>query len=186
MMRITLLATFAAACGGSGKKAVDEPPPVVNEPHEQDKIEEPPPPPAMQGDATAAKNLGAKAALQPVKGAKQPPGTVTFTQSGDSTSVTSDFEGLRPGRYHLVVHDGSECGESGSKAGDPWKGAEGVKLSFVVGGDEPGNLEESGVALKLDGVAPITGQTLALHEDKKGSPGKMLACGTIDAVGAAP
>jgi hypothetical protein len=82
-----------------------------------------------------------------------------------------------------VIHDGTECGPNATKAGAPWKGAEAVKLMFKVGGDEPGNIDESGVALSLDGVAPIIGQTIVLHDDKKGAPGKTLACGTIDAVG---
>jgi predicted small lipoprotein YifL len=183
MIRISALVSLAslAACGGN-KTPVEEPPPVV-----ETRPEEPPlPPTSPTPESPVSANLGAKAALQPVKGAKQPPGTVTLTQANDVTSVVSDFEGLRPGRYHLVVHDGTECGDNATKAGDPWKGAESVKLSFVVGGDEPGNVDESGVALKLDGVAPVIGQTLALHEDKKGQPGKILACGTIDLVGAAP
>jgi Cu/Zn superoxide dismutase len=183
MIRIAPLVSLAslASCGGS-TKPVEEPPPVV----ETQREAPPAPTPAPASEPAASKNLGAKAALQPVKGAKQPPGTVTLTQASDVTSVVSDFEGLRPGRYHLVIHDGTECGENATKAGDAWKGAEGVKLSFVVGSGEAGNLEESGVALKLDGVAPVIGQTLALHDDKKGQPGKILACGTIDAVGAAP
>ena len=59
-----------------------------------------------------------------------------------------------------------------------------MKLTFKVGGDASGNLEESNVKLMLAGTAPIVGQTLVLHDDKKGAPGKTLACGTIDAVGA--
>ncbi len=186
MIRIRALVSLVslASCGG-GKKSVaeaDDPsPPAVERAGET-----PPPPTLAASEPAVSKNLGAKAALTPVKGAKQPPGTVTLTQAGDVTSVVSDFEGLRPGRYHLVVHDGTECGDNASKAGDAWKGAEAVKLSFVVGGDNAGNLDESNVALRLDGVAPVVGQTLALHDDKKGQPGKILACGTIDAVGAAP
>jgi hypothetical protein len=200
MVRMTAFVSFAAlaACGGKGKAKVEEPPAKQM----YDDVEEAPPKtgdqPSVGGNADNAKpaetkpaeskNLGAKAALQPVKGAKQPPGTVTFTQNAStgSTSVVSELEGLRPGRYHLVIHDGTECGESGSKAGGPWPGADSVKLTFVVGRDEAGNIDDEGVALKLDGAAPIIGQTLALHDDKKGQPGKILACGTIDAVGSAP
>lgn len=193
MIRITALVSLASliagvagvSCGG-GTKSVAEP--GDPSPAAVESASEPPPPPtpAASQEPAVGKNLGAKAALSPVKGAKQPPGTVTMTQAGDATSIVSDFEGLRPGRYHLVVHDGTECGENATKAGDAWKGAEAVKLSFVVGGDNAGNLDESNVALRLDGVAPVIGQTLALHDDKKGQPGKLLACGTIDAVGAAP
>ena len=166
------------ACGGGGKKPVEAPPPVVEK-----KVEEPPPAPPPEPEP-APKNLSAKAAMTPVKGAKLEGGTVTFTQqAGSDTSVSSDFTGLKKGTYHLVIHDGSECGPNATKAGAPWKGGEAVKLMFKVGGDAAGNIDETGVKLMLDGVAPITGQTLALHDDKKGTPGKALACGTIDAVG---
>lgn len=178
-MRMIALIACLVACGGGGKKKVEEPPPVV----EKDKKEEPPPPPEP-AEPAVPKSYSAKAALTPVKGAKVGGGTVTFTQQeGADTSVSSDFSGLKKGTYHLVIHDGSECGDNGAKAGGPWKGGEAVKLTFKVGGDNPGNIDESGVKLMLSGVAPIVGQTLALHDDKKGAPGKMLACGTIDAVG---
>jgi Cu/Zn superoxide dismutase len=177
----SLIALYATACGGSPKPPVEETPPVRSVPRETPESE-PVETPANKPEP-AAKSLAAKAALQPVKGAKQPPGTVTFTQGASGTSVTSDFEGLPRGRYHLVIHEGSECGPNATQAGAAWKGAEAIPLAFTVGGDEAGNLDESGLALALDGVAPIIGQTLVLHDDKKGAPGKALACGTIDAVG---
>ena len=171
--------TCLVACGGGAKK-VEEPPPVVDQ-----KKEAPPPEPEQPAEPAVPKSYSAKAAMEPVKGAKQPAATVTFTQQdGQDTAVTSDFTGLKNGTYHLVVHDGSECGPNATKAGAPWKGGEAVKLMFKVGGDNPGNLDETGVKLMLNGVAPITGQALVLHDDKKGAPGKALACGTIDAVGA--
>ena len=179
-MRMIALVTCVAACGGGGKKQVEEaPPPVVDK-----KPEEPPPEPEKPDEPPVPKNYSAKAAMTVVKGAKLEGGTVTFTQQdGADTSVSSDFTGLKKGTYHLVIHDGSECGPNATKAGPPWKGGETVKLSFKVGGDAAGNIEESGVKLMLNGVAPIIGQTLVLHDDKKGTPGKALACGTIDAVG---
>jgi hypothetical protein len=168
------------ACGG-GKKQVEEPPP----PPVEKKPEEPPAPPEPAA-AAVPKSYSAKAAMTPVKGAKLEGGTVTFTQEeGSDTHVTSDFTGLKKGTYHVVVHDGTECGPNATKAGPAWKGGEAVKLMFKVGGGEPGNLDESGVKLMLGGAAPIIGQTLVLHDDKKGTPGKALACGTIDAVGGA-
>lgn len=177
---VAIVTGLGVGCGGSkGKPAIEPVTEVKREPAEPAEPAEPPPP----AEPAVEKPVSAKAALEPVKGAKQPPGTVTFTQSAGATSITSDFTGLKKGTYHLVIHDGTECGPNATKAGDPWKGAEAVKLVFKVGGDEPGNLDESGVALSLDGAAPIIGQTLVLHEDKKGAPGKTLACGTIDAVG---
>ena len=175
-----LLVIALVGCGGGGKKTVEEPPP----PPVQEKKEEPPPEPAAPAEPAVPKSMSAKAAMTPVKGAKLEGGTVTFTQeAGSDTNVTSDFAGLKKGTYHLVIHDGSECGDNATKAGPPWKGGEAVKLMFKVGGDNPGNLDESGVKLSLSGVAPIIGQTLVLHDDKKGTPAKALACGTIDAVG---
>ena len=174
-----LLVVCIVACGGGGKKKVEEaPPPVVEK-----KQEEPPPEPAEPAEPAVPKNLSAKAAMTAVKGAKLEGGTVTFTQQeGSDTSVTSDFTGLKKGTYHLVIHDGSECGPNATKAGAPWKGGEAVQLVFKVGGDS-NNIDQSGVKLMLDGAAPIIGQTLVLHDDKKGTPGKALACGTIDLVG---
>lgn len=163
------------ACGGS-KPPPAEPKPVV----EQPKPAEPPPPPP---EPPKPKKLGAKAALAPVKGAKIEPGTVTFEQEeGSDTKVVSELTGLKAGTYHLVIHDGTECGPNATKAGPPWKGAAAVKLMFKVGKDQPGNISEEGVKLMIGGDAPIVGQTLVLHDDKKGAPGKAMACGTIDAV----
>jgi hypothetical protein len=34
-------------------------------------------------------------------------------------------------------------------------------------------------SLQLDGDGTIVGHTLVLHDDKKGKPGKVLACGPI-------
>lgn len=176
---VIVMALVGVGCGGSTPKPAEEPvvetkaSPPPTEPSE-------PPPPA---EPAVPKATGAKAALEPVKGAKQLPGVVTFTQDGSGTSITSDFTGLPRGTYHLVIHEGTECGPNATQAGAPWKGAESIKLAFRVGGDEPGNIDETGLALQLDGVAPIIGQTLVLHDDKKGAPGKALACGTIDAVG---
>lgn len=182
-MRVIVAIVLGVGCGGSQAKPAEEP--VTEVKREAPSAGSPaePPPPAEPAEPAVEKPVSAKAALEPVKGAKQLPGTVTFTQSAGATSVTSDFTGLKKGTYHLVIHDGTECGPNATKAGEPWKGAEAVKLVFKVGGDEPGNLDESGIALSLDGAAPIIGQTLVLHDDKKGAPGKALACGTIDAVG---
>src|SRR5688572_5917209 len=76
---VASLCVLTAACGGGSPKQVEQPPPVTD--NKQPESEEPneAPPPAE----AAPKSLGAKAALAPVKGAKQPPGTVTFTQNGD-------------------------------------------------------------------------------------------------------
>jgi hypothetical protein len=178
--RLGVLATLWG-CGGS-----KPPPRAPEETVEQKKAEDPPPEPAAPAEPAVPKELHAKAALQPVKGAKLVPVTVSFTQTeGQDTSVSSEIEGAKAGKYHFVVHDGSECGPEGTQAGAIWKGSENVKLVVEVGRDRRGSLDETGVKVMLGGVAPITGLVLAMHEDKKGQPGRLVACGTIDAVGGA-
>jgi len=167
---------FIAACGGSKKPAAESPPPVADK--KEPAPEQPPPEPPKPT------HFSAKAALTPVKGAKIEAGTVTFEQDeGADTKVVSEFSGLKAGTYHLVIHEGSECGPNATKAGPAWKGATAAKMMFKAGKEQPGNISEEGIKLMVGGEAPIVGQTLVLHDDKKGAPGKALACGTIDKVG---
>src|SRR5688572_29738234 len=127
-MRTTIaIVTCLVACGGGGKKKVEEPPTVVEKRQEEPPPPEPPPP----AEPPVPKNFSAKAMMEPVKGAKQPAAAVSFTQlEGAATDVSSDFLGLKKGTYHLVIHDGTECGPNATKAGPPWKGGEAVKLKF--------------------------------------------------------
>jgi hypothetical protein len=170
-----LLAVVLVACGG-GSKATKAPPPPVEKPAPPPEKSEPaaPEPPPVP------KVLHAKAALAPMKGVKLTGATVSFSQDdGGDTSVTSDdFEGLKPGKYHLVIHDGESC----DKPGDPWKGGAAIELPLAITRDSHA-MEETKVKLDLGGVAPATGHTLVLHDDKKGKPGKALACGAIEAIG---
>ena len=126
MRRIALI-VFVVACGGGTKKKVEEPPPVVEK-----KEAEPPPPAEQPAEPAVAKSYSAKAALTPLKGVKLEGGTVTFTQQdGQDTAVTSDFSGLKKGTYHVVIHDGSECGDNGSKAGGPFKLIQALTNPFI-------------------------------------------------------
>src|SRR5438128_2399912 len=116
---ISILAV--AACGGNSpppaepKEPAPAPPPAAEakpEPEPAPAPEPPPPPPI--------KTLYAQAALIPVKGAKIKGATVTFTQEGDQpVAVASNgwFDGLKPGKYHLVVHESADCGPNATKAG---------------------------------------------------------------------
>ncbi|HTL34548.1 MAG TPA: hypothetical protein VL326_15575, partial [Kofleriaceae bacterium] len=54
-----------------------------------------------------------------------------------------------------------------------------VELKLVVLKDLTGAIENTEVAAHLDGEQSLVGHTLALHDDKKGKPGKVLACGAI-------
>jgi len=179
--RLILAVVAIAACGGSKKPAPAAPPPV------EKKVEAPPVEKAPEPAPAPPKKWHAKAALTPAKGSKLQPATVSFTQEeGQGTNVSSDagFEGLKPGTYHLVIHDGAECGADAKKAGAVWPGGANAPLDVTAGKDSKGAVDVTGAKLTIDGDVSIVGHTLVLHADAKGKPGKALACGPIEAVGA--
>ena len=119
----------------------------------------------------------------PVKGAKIKGATVTLTQEGDqpvAVGSTGWFDGIKAGKYHLVVHESSECGPNATKAGKAMPAAD-VPFVATKGMDA---LAIAQVAqIQLQGDSAVVGHSLVLHDDKKGKPGKALACGSIAAAG---
>ena len=183
-MSISML--VVVACGG--KKPAPEPP-KEPEPAAAPVAEEPPaaapapaPQPAPEPPAPPApKTWHAHAQLNPVKGAKIKGALVTFAQQeGQPVAVGSTgwFDGIKPGKYHLIVHDGAACGPNASKVGKPMAGAD---IAFTAAKDMEGLDIAQVNGLQLDGTAAIVGHTLVLREDRRGKPGKMLACGPIAA-----
>jgi hypothetical protein len=190
MKHTTILISILAiaACGGKKQPTPEEPkepepesPPVAETkkaPPEPEEPAPPPPPPPPQ-----VKTLRAQAELTPVKGANIKGATVTFAQEeGQQTMVGSNgwFEGIKSGKYHLVVHDGTSCGPNATKAGKPMAKGD-IPLVAAKGMDsvDIGKVDN----LQLSGDTAIIGHTLVLHDDKKGKPGKALACGTIASAG---
>jgi hypothetical protein len=173
MISMSILAI--AACGGQSAPPPKEPepPPVVEKAPEPAPEPAPAPPPP--------KTLRARAELAPVKGVKIKAATVTFAQKeGEQTNVGSKgwFDGIRSGKYHLVVHEAADCGPNATKVGKPTATAD-MPLVAAVGMDSVDIGKIDGVA--LDGDGAIVGHTLVLHDDKAGKPGKALACGAITA-----
>jgi len=175
--KILISVLAVAACGGKKSepaqpKPEPEPPPAPKP--EPEPAPEPPPPPPP------AKQWHAQAELTPVKGSKFKAATVTFSQAeGKPVTIGSSgwFEGIKSAPYHLVVHDGAACGPNATKAGKP-----GTDIAFVAtAGMDALDVGEVPAGLVLDGDGTIVGHTLVLHDDKKGKPGKALACGTIAA-----
>ena len=166
------------ACGGSSKPptspgtATSAPPAeeVVAEPAPPPEPEPPPPPPQWT----------ASAALAPVKGAKVKPFTVELVQTeGEATTASVDaIGGLKAGGYQLVVHEGAACGKNATAAGPIWADAGAGLALAATRGVEP-SLAEATTELALDGERTVIGRTLVLHADKRGRPGKALACGPI-------
>ena len=106
---------------------------------------------------------------------------VSFSQTeGELTSALSDtaFAGLKPGTYHLVIHESDECGKNATKAGAAWDVAA-IPMDITVEKGAAGSLDLSGLDLMLDGESTIVGHALVLHGDKKGKPAKAVACGVI-------
>jgi hypothetical protein len=176
-MRPWVVALSLVACGGGSapKKAPVEPvKPVVRE-------EPPPPAPPPEREPVI---LHAKAEMAPTKGSKLEPFVVGFMQrEGDNALVLADLPvGVKAGTYHYVIHDGADC----AKPGAPWAETKDVMLKLVVLPDLTGALENTELAVHLDGEQALVEHTLVLHEDKRGKPGKAVACGTIKASDGAP
>ena len=179
---ISITSILLAGCGGSGSKPAERPPVdpdpdpgEVYEPTSDIEPEEPPPPPPPR-------EMTARAELAPVKGTKMKPTAVTFFQvEGEPAQVTSDspFEGLKAGTYHLVIHEAAGCGKNAAGAGAIWETTAAITFPVVVTKKAPGTVEQDGVELMLEGDDSIVGRTLVLHADKKGKPGKAVACGPI-------
>jgi hypothetical protein len=182
-----VVSLWAVACGGSGTKdptiVGGETEDLRGEPVEplEEVVEEeeaPPPPPPPQ-------HFSARAELAPVKGVKLAPTAVLFYQTEDEPAqvqAETPFEGLKAGTYHLVVHEGGECGKNAALAGGIWDVAEESRLQIVATRKTAATLPESTLDLMLYGEDTIVGRTLVLHADKKGAPGKPVACGAITSI----
>jgi hypothetical protein len=171
-LALLLSLVVLVACGGKKSEPAEPQPAPAPAPPAPEPAPEPAPPPPPP-----PKSWNAEAELTPVRGAKIKGTTITFAQTeGHATAVGSKswFEGIKSAPYHLVIHDGPACGPNGTKAGKP-----GTDIPFVAtaGMDrlDVGEIE----SIQLDGDGAIVGRTLVLHDDKKGKPGKVLACGPI-------
>lgn len=180
MKHSTLLISILAIAGCGGKKPEPaepkepepEPAPAPEAKAEPAPEPEPAPPPPP------AKAWHAQAALTPVKGVKLKGATVTFTQTEGKPVIvgsTGWFDGIKSGKYHLVVHAAAACGPNATKAGKP----SGADIGFVATAGMDALEAQELNAVSLDGDGSIVGRALVLHDDKKGKPGKALACGTI-------
>lgn len=177
------LLLILVACGSSSPRSAslgrsNPTPPVEDDepaPPRRPAKPEPPPPPPQQWAAGAS--------LAPVKGGKVKRFTVALSQTeGEPTAAQSDpIVGLKPGRYHLAVHDGATCGKNAAAAGPVWADAGAPLVIDVVRGATP-TIAVDDSDLKLDGDGAIVGHALVLHADRRGAPGKALACGVVELI----
>ena len=184
---VALAMLVVAACGGSDKKdtttTAEEQPPV----EQAQPTEETPPPPTEQTPAEPEpppppKKWWAAADLAPTKGSKLKATKVYFMQEEGQTGVAvsgAALEGLKPGKYLWVIHEKGDCAKNGAAAGPAWAGAPDLTISLEVAKGTPAAVDQSGLAVAVDGEQTIVGHALVLHQDKKGKAGKIVACGVI-------
>lgn len=182
-MKLPVLSTMSlvvvAACGGAAAPEPAAPRPAPKpavRPVEATPVREPepppPPPPPMEWYASVR--------LAPVKGVRMAPVELALFQvEGESTRVRSLAPfGVKAGTYHLVVHEGSECGPKGNKAG-----AVGLELTqdqpLVATRKVAPSVDLESRAIALDGEGSIVGHALVLHGDKRGRLGNPVACGVV-------
>jgi hypothetical protein len=65
------------------------------------------------------------------------------------------------------------------KAGKVWALTASAPVKIEIAKDTENKLDASDVAFKLEGDMAITNRTLALHYDKQGKPGRVVACGVV-------
>jgi len=178
-----LVSVLVAACGGSDKGETTTPasdemgaPPAGDE---GAAAEQPPaetPPPAEQPPPPPPpKTFSASVAVAPTKGSKLKATTVTLSQEeGKPASVTGSAEGLKPGKYVWMVHEG-DC----KKVGKAFAATESATISMEITKEAPAGQLSGEQAWMLDGEQTVVGKVLVLHEMKKDKPGKALGCGAI-------
>ena len=147
----------------------------------------------------------ATATIEPTKG-NSAKGMVTFTQMGEKVRVVADISGLTPnGKHGFHIHEGTECGDDGMKAGghyNPEKHDHGLPNAATDkrhAGDF-GNLSADGsgkahLELTVDNISisgaknPIVGHALIVHgkpddgSQPTGNAGPRIGCGIIKAGG---
>lgn len=129
-------------------------------------------------------------------------GTVTFTEAAGKVKVVAHVTGLKPNSKHgFHIHEGTECGEDGMKAGghyNPDKHEHGLADKDKRHAGDFGNLstDDKGMAhfeLTVDNITingaknPIMGRAMIVHEkaddgsQPTGNAGGRIACGIIKA-----
>ena len=184
-LRAFLLASLFA-CGGKSQSAPPTlPPDPVQAPEPSAEVMPPQTPePAPQPDvpleppapAAAPKVTSAQVELAPIAGnAKMKPVMITIEQTeGQPAKIAEvEIEGLRPGKYQLLVHDAASCKDSSKiPTAEPSN-----QILVEVTKDAPGKLPATELDMKLEG--DLIGKTLVLHELRAGTPGPAQACGAI-------
>jgi superoxide dismutase, Cu-Zn family len=183
-LAMAVLLITAIGCGK--KKAADEVAPA--------------PPPETPAPAPTPAAAVAVAELQGQEGSGIS-GKVTFTQNGDSVTVTAEVAGLTgSGEHGLHVHEVGECSGDFTSAGDHFNPAghphggpgqpeshAGDLGNITIGEDGTGTLTLTSNALSVDpGPNSVVGRAVVLHEkaddlesQPTGAAGGRAACGVV-------
>lgn len=136
-------------------------------------------PDAVPPPDAAPRRWSARAEIDPIKGSKAETaffGFMQFEGERPTLMTSSPVKGLSSGKYHLVIHEGRDCGEDAKEAGAAWPGSFDFEITRKPGGT---SFELHDVDATLDGPHSVIGHTLVLHADAKGKVGKVLGCGAI-------
>ncbi len=150
--------------------------------------------------ADDAKGKVAVCMIEPTKG-NSVKGMVTFTQVGDKVKVVADIAGFEPNTKHGIhVHEGTECGEDGMKAGshfNPEKHEHGLPEKAARHAGDFGNLEadkdgKAHLELTVDNITlggdknnNVVGHAMIIHakvddgSQPVGNAGARIGCGII-------
>ncbi len=146
----------------------------------------------------------AMASMSPASGSNVS-GSVTFTQTGDSTvSVEMDLSGLAPGQHAIHIHQTGDCSAAdATSAGGHWNpmnvahGKRGESdefhkgdiMNLEVGSDSTvtNTIEVSGWTIGGDDMSNIVGKAVIIHagaddftSQPSGAAGARVSCGVIE------
>ena len=159
-----------------------------------------PPPPEVSAPETPAPSI-AVAQLHGAEGSSIT-GTVTFTQNGDTVTISATVSGVGAGNHGFHIHETGECsgdftsaGGHFNPAGHPHGGPgqpeshAGDLGNITIGEDGSGTLDLTSSAVTVDpGPNSVVGRAVILHEkaddlesQPTGAAGGRLACGVIQA-----
>jgi Cu-Zn family superoxide dismutase len=155
-------------------------------------------------DLVAESEPMAMASISPASGSNVT-GTVTFTQTADSTvTMQIDIQGISPGQHAIHLHETGDCSApDATSAGGHWNptGEDHGKRSEtdqfhagdIINLDVPSDstysntIEVNGWTIGSNAMSDIVGRAVVIHADEddftsqpSGAAGSRIACGVIE------
>jgi Cu-Zn family superoxide dismutase len=121
-------------------------------------------------------------------------GVLSFTMETDKRMlIEGNFEGLKPGKYSIQIHQWGDCSAPGFTSTGPlltsaafYKNAPagdtaaiGTLGYITAGNDGRAQIKTYSTRLSLAGSNSILGRSVVIHADSAGSAGRMISCGVV-------